>query len=230
MFNLKRKIQNYLKIFLPILFILINTRCDNMEFINPKPIDQLVVHCVLLPSNVRQKVLVTKVVGNDENALKCINDVTVTVNDIILNQNGAFDWFDPYNFYSDTLEILPGKKYSLLMESLEYPEVKGETIVPGDFSILEPDTYTIRWTKSKNAHGYLVKLVKVNNQRIYRETVLDTFYQLPANSEGWYKAEIQAFDSHYYNYFVLKEQQAGIVGALGLFGTLIKRERKIFFD
>lgn len=213
-----------------LLALIINMACSDSEFINPSPQDQLVVHSILLPSQPRQKVWVTRVTANDGDPYVSVNDVSVAINDVAFDLKDSMDWQDPYNFYSDRLSVIPGNAYTLLVRSSKYGEIKGAVTIPGDFEILTPgDSATIKWTKSEYAYGYIVNIIKPDYSEWFSEVLRDTLYHLPSRiSGGWYNVEIKAFDKNYYSYMILKNRIAGIVGAFGMMAAIVRKEQTVY--
>ncbi|RMI06704.1 MAG: DUF4249 family protein, partial [Calditrichaeota bacterium] len=202
--------------------------CSDNQFINPDPPDQLVVYCVLIPDVPRQKVWVSKVAANDKEPPIAVNEVSVWLNDFELNLRDTTDYQNPYNFFIDDIPLHPDSTYTLRVESDEFPDVTGETTIPGDFEVhVDLSTNKLFWSPSHNAAGYQIDLVNLDSSETIIEVtrVYDRQIYFPVNTmpPGQYLFRVGAFDQHYYDFVVAGKEAAGLTNGIGLMGALYYR-------
>ncbi len=211
-------------------FLMLTTlACSDAGLIDSPALDRLVVQCILLPSQARQKIWVSRTVPNQDNAFVAVNEAEVTVNETVFALQDSVDWRDPYNFYSEHLAVIPGSRYTLRLHSPKYGEVFGEVFVPGEFEILAPaGDARLQWTQSRHAYAYAVNLLKTDFTVQFFATVRDTFYVLPPGvTAGAYFFEVSALDQNYHSFTTLSKPAAGISGAYGLMGAVLRKKQGV---
>ena len=146
-------------------------------------------------------------------------------------------------YYTSSFKPKPLNRYTLKI-SINGDELNGETISPGDFSIISPlpnqhftqvnDTIKIPtiWNASKNSFGYKVSVFSNYNVwnnysgRYSREISFITqdtsfIYEEKTRGRSIYRIEIMAFDKNFYEHIIQKIPSAGIKGAYGYFGSSV---------
>ena len=202
--------------------------CSDNPFINPKPPEQLVVYCVLIPEVPRQKVWVSKVAANDKEPPIAVNEVSVFLNDIELTLRDTTDYQNPYNFFIDDITLHPDSTYTLTVQSDDFPDVIGETTIPGDFEVqVDTAAKKLYWTSSDNAAGYQIDLVNLDSSQmvieVTRVTERQIFFPVNTMPPGQYLFRVAAFDQNYSDYIEIGKETAGLTNGVGLMGALYYR-------
>jgi hypothetical protein len=227
--------MHFSKIHLLLLFFFIILGCER-EPIVLQPEESLVVNILLISGEPRQKAVITKVVSNDHTEPSYVDDISLIINDIHFKRNEDymirgeginFSW--DYNYYSDSLEVIPGKIYRMKIITLDGDTITGQTIVPNDFDISIDDDLHVQWESQKNVKAYKFSVYKKDDSGnlfpLLDEVVFANNYHIDSgifSGSGPYWIKITAFDENFYEYVVKEKDQYGITGGLGVFGSAVE--------
>ncbi len=220
--------------FLPLLiFLLISLACENNPNAEFEP--QLNVFAVLTNVVETQEIIVDRTYGIDEPTGPVIDDALV-----ILTGNGFNDTLDfsysSQRYISAPLSLDPQATYELVIEKDGLDTLNAVTKVPGDFTVLYPvgyDTLTLHDTiifgQSAGAALYNVIFIPYTGgfgpSFLYEPDPIDTLIRVPVGeyvdeqAQGLFMIYIFACDSNFYEYYFAEDEQAGVTGGIGLFGS-----------
>jgi hypothetical protein len=219
-----------------LIYILFCSRCnenpvipDNMAIQNT-----VIVHAMLISDQSRQKILITRANHPEhDDSLRLVQDAQVSINGIPFRRFDDTDLSVSYNYYSDSLEILPGHKYELLI-IIDHDTIHGTTDTPAA-SELSADADQVCWTASSGGYWYAVTCTWDGEGYFNFGSELSHAgcKQVPRDDPdlqwGWFDAVIGAFDKNYYLYTRTDGNKAGLTGnALGLFGSVTVSKQKVY--
>ena len=194
-----------------------------------------------------QKIYAFYTTGLNE-ATEFVPDAVVTV-----SSNGQHIRFSPVCdsirricYYSDrpgTLQVFPEVKYHLTLVTPEGDSLYGETVVPGEFKIIEPmggtikteNSLSIRWSRSQSAYGYILNLINpptehppgsgnfIHHQPSCYQTE-DTSYTIFREygfKPGKYTIKVMAYDKNYHYHHAEGISRCGVIGGYGVFASAV---------
>ena len=236
--------------------------CENLN--DPGLLNQSSVVCLLVANESPQRFYVYRTASLNENAVGdskskfqafFIDNASIKVNDVVKTYNFKIqlDTVNSAMVRSYTPESLlvvqPSAAYSLLVNS-GLGSIQGQTLVPGDFSIVKPINGELlsrikgklrpefSWTRCKYAELYTVKLTQFYSTGAFKYPmthsfdVLDTTlvlpYELDVYSPDTLYAEIYAFEKNYYRHRFKSVASSGITGGYGYFGSAVLKKVTVF--
>lgn len=199
---------------------------------------QLNVYSVLKSDHATQKVVVDRTYKTDEPTGDLIDDALVilsswaSVDTLVYDDNAG-----SYRTYS--VIVQPLSEYNLMVWRDDFDTVYAHTTIPGPFLILFPEHYdtvtfsdTVVLTISDRAAIYAVWFDGAPSYMFFDiPDTVDSLMTIPLADvfAGWSpgnflcRLNIAAADSNFYHYHALQEydpEKTGVIGGVGLFGSL----------
>jgi len=225
--------------------ILISAACDEEISIPPQESYRLLpnVFCILNPASQRQWLILERTMRMEETAQDIyggrIWGARVSISDGAKRVDLVEDENEPGLYYTDSLQVVPGRRYTLKILDRYQNVVTGETVVPSPIKIIEPQpgTYplgteiTVRWTASPNTAHYVINIHHFRARgwgTPYFITSRDTsrsISPLILQYPGDYLIQVLAPDENYFQYFLTNNQTEStqvplmLTGGLGVFGS-----------
>lgn len=222
--------------------VLVVMGCDKPSVppIFPPP-EELAVSIVLNPSETRQKALVTWVAAVDANKTELVSNAIIRIGGIQFSavppesvDVRGYGGFYTYNYFSDLLKPLAGGSYWLEITTANR-SIRGETSIPGDFSIYSQGM-TISWSRSLNASHYHITVMGSNPSSsgwkwISEYTTNDTAITVTPTTgfiEGIHSVTVQAYDKNLHAFTQKKVLRAGIEYGYGIFGAIMVKQIELY--
>lgn len=231
---MERRRHSISSIFLVIIVVFIGSlTCERSAVETYDP--QLNIYAVLLSDHVSQSVIVDRTYKMDEPAGPMIDDALVVLSSWSSVDTLTFDQgSNAYWAYNVILQ--PLSEYNLTVWREGFDTVHAQTSVPGPFTIVYPQHYdtvtfsdTIVLTTSEQAVVYAVSFGDEFDMFFDAPDTTESLVRIPLSHvfSGWSPGNffcriwVAACDRNFYNYYVTFDQeQTGISGGVGLFGSL----------
>jgi hypothetical protein len=233
------------RILLTALAVASVSACSETLDIEPQEVYKLLpnVYCVLRPEASRQWLMLERTMQMTESAKDVYAGRLWGARVVIDSDGGRVEFAEKKNepgmYYSDSLTVVPGRRYELTVIDRYQNVVTGETVVPEPIRIIEPrpGVYEpgvrlwLEWTESPSAARYVTYV------RPYRAEGWGEPYYLTSSEPyltleprilpypGDYLIEVMALDENYYNYSLTSNRSEAtqdlltLKGGLGLFGS-----------
>ncbi|MBO8130760.1 MAG: hypothetical protein H0Z29_04470 [Candidatus Marinimicrobia bacterium] len=115
--------------------------------------------------------------------------------------------------------------------------ITGVTKVPKDFDITMNDNLKISWDSREGTQAYSLIVSQKEESGdwlpVIDETLYVNFYIINSEvieTDDSIRVEVVAFDENYYNYVVKEMDASGVVGAYGVFGSAVRKERSFLIS